>query len=91
MRYWRVAALLVELRREHEALGDAQERICVAVARLSEAQLDEPFPEAEYRYVFPTVRHAMVQVLVGHTAYHVGQAAVWRKAMGMAAIGRSYE
>jgi hypothetical protein len=30
-------------------------------------------------------------VLVGHTASHVGQLIVWRRAMGLPPIGRSFE
>jgi hypothetical protein len=53
-------------------LRDAQARISDAVARLDDARLDEPFPDVVYRDVFPTIRHALTQVLVGHTANHVG-------------------
>lgn len=72
-------------------LADAQARLADATGRLNDAALDEPFPEPAYRDVFPTVRHAITQVLVGHTAFHIGQLAVWRKAMNLPAIGRSYE
>jgi hypothetical protein len=37
--------------------------------------------------VFPTIRHALTQVLAGHTAYHVGQVALWRARDGPAADG----
>ena len=33
--------------------------------------------------MFPTLGHALVHVLVGHTAAHVGQLADWRRAMGL--------
>ena len=72
-------------------LGDAQDRFTRAVDQLDDSQLDQPFPVESYRYVFPTIRHALTQVLVGHAAYHVGQVAVWRKAMGLPSIGRSFE
>ena len=72
-------------------LRDAQSRITRAVEGLDVARLDEPFPDPAYRDVFPTVRHALTQVLVGHAAFHVGQVSVWRKAMGLPAMGLSFE
>jgi hypothetical protein len=74
-----------------EMLRDAQSRITRAVDQLDDSQLDEPFPHESYRDVFPTIRHALTQVLVGHTAFHVGQVSVWRKAMGLPPMGRSFE
>src|SRR5687768_8167421 len=62
-------------------LGDAQSRISRAVREMDDRRLDAPFPDESYRAVFPTVRHAITQVLVGHAANHVGQVTVWRRAM----------
>ena len=72
-------------------LGDAQSRITRAVEQLNMTRLEEPFPEEAFRYVFPTIAHFLTQVLVGHSAYHVGQVGVWRRAMDLPTIGRSYE
>jgi DinB superfamily len=72
-------------------LGDARQRITQAVERLEDALLDEPFPEATYLDVFPTIRHALTQVLVAHTAFHIGQVSVWRSALGLPAMPRSFE
>jgi hypothetical protein len=72
-------------------LADAQSRITRAVKQLSDARLNEPFPDESYRYVFPTIRHAFTQVLIGHTAMHVGQISVWRKAMGLPLMKRAFE
>jgi hypothetical protein len=72
-------------------LRDAQSRITDAVERLDDARLDEPFPDESYRDVFPTIRHAITQVLVGHTSMHVGQLTVWRRAMRLPPMGRSFE
>jgi DinB superfamily len=72
-------------------LGDAQSRISQAVDHLHDSHLDEPFPDESYRVVFPTIRHAITQVLVGHTANHIGQLSVWRRAMGLAPMGRPFE
>jgi hypothetical protein len=72
-------------------LSDAQSRVTRAVGRLHDAFLDQPFPNPSHREVFPTVRHALTQVLVGHTAMHVGQLTVWRRAMGLPHVARSFE
>ena len=72
-------------------LTDAQGRVMRAVAEVTDAQLDQPFPDPAFRDVFPTVRHALTQVLVGHTSMHVGQITVWRRAMGLAKMRRSFE
>lgn len=72
-------------------LRDARSRITRAVDQLADAQLDAPFPDELYRDVFPTIRHAITQVLVGHTANHIGQLTVWRRSMGLPPMGRSFE
>ena len=72
-------------------LTEARERIVDTVSRLKDEELDQRFPDPEYIDVFPTIRHALTQVLVGHTAFHVGQVSAWRRAMGLSSMGRSYE
>ena len=73
------------------ALGHAEHRLVDAVRGLDAAALDAPFPDAAYHEVFPTVRHAFTQVLVGHTSFHVGQVSAWRRAMGLPGLARSFE
>jgi hypothetical protein len=58
---------------------------------LTGAQLDRPLPDPAYGKLFPTVRHALTQVMVAHAAFHVGQVGVWRRAMGLPRIGRSFQ
>ena len=72
-------------------LDDAQARMTAAIKKLDDASLDAAFPEPSYLEVFPTVRHSLTQVLVGHASFHVGQVSVWRRAMGLSGIGRSFE
>jgi len=72
-------------------LDDAQARFTQAVEQLSDSQLNEPFPDASYAEVFSSIRHALTQVLVGHTANHIGQVSVWRRAMGLPPMRRSFE
>jgi hypothetical protein len=68
-------------------LRDAQVRITQAVEQMDDSQLNELFPVESYRDVFPTIRHALTQVLVGHTANHIGQLSVWRREMGLPPMG----
>ena len=71
-------------------LRDAQTRVDRAVRELSEAQLDQPLPDEAFRKVLPTIRHAITQVLIAHVAYHVGQISLWRVAMGLPSMQRSF-
>ncbi len=73
------------------SLENAAERIDNAAGMMNESELDAVFPAEQLREVFPTVRHAFTHVLTAHTAYHVGQISVWRRAMGLPAIGRDFE
>ena len=72
-------------------LADAQHRMIAAVQRLAETQLNARFPDPAYLDVFPTVRHALTQVLVAHMGYHIGQLSVWRKAAGAPPMARAFE
>jgi len=72
-------------------LREAQSKITQAVENMNDTQLDELFPAEAYRDVFPTIRHALTQVLVGHTAFHIGQVSLWRKAMGLPPMKRPFE
>jgi hypothetical protein len=72
-------------------LDESRSRLTHAVERLDNAFLDQPFPDPSYRDVFPTIRHALTQVMVGHTAMHVGQLTVWRRAMGLPPMSRAFE
>ena len=72
-------------------LRDAQGRLARTVEQLDEARLDDPFPDESLRAEFPTIRHALTQILAGHAAFHVGQLSVWRKAMGLPRMGRGFE
>ena len=49
---------------------------------LGEAGMSATLPDERYRDVFPTIGHAVVHILTGHAAVHVGQVSVWRRAAG---------
>lgn len=73
-----------------EILRDAQSRVTLAIQGLTPDQLDQPLACDHYDDVLPTVRHAVVQMLVAHTANHVGQLTMWRRAMGLPGIKRHF-
>jgi uncharacterized damage-inducible protein DinB len=65
-----------------DALDDGQKRLNGRLAQMSADDLSQPLPDARYRDRLPTVGHALLHILASHTAMHVGQMAVWRRAMG---------
>lgn len=73
-----------------EILRDAESRITVAIQNLAPNQLDQPLPDERYAAILPTVRHAITQLLVAHSANHVGQLTIWRRLMGMTQISRPF-
>jgi hypothetical protein len=73
------------------ALADAQDRLTRAVQQFDPTRLDEPFPDPAYADVFPSIRHALTQVLVGHMSFHVGQVSIWRRAMSLPRMQRGFE
>ncbi|MGD2152741.1 MAG: DinB family protein [Gemmatimonadales bacterium] len=60
------------------ALSDAAARLGQAVRAADESVLRRPLPDE----TLPTMGHVLFQVVVAHTAYHAGQLAVWRRAIG---------
>ncbi len=73
-----------------EILRNAQARISVDVQGLTEAQLAAPLPDEKYHSVLPTVGHCVTQILVAHTAYHIGQLVVWRRKMGLPPLEKPF-
>lgn len=71
-------------------LEDAAARVIVAVGALSAEQLLQPLPDKNNEKDLPTTHHAVSQILIAHTAYHVGQTVVWRRAIGLSPVGRPF-
>jgi uncharacterized damage-inducible protein DinB len=69
------------------ALADANDRLRAAVLGLDERALAAPLPDRRARETLPTVGDALLQVLAAHTAYHAGQLAAWRRAIGRVPVG----
>lgn len=71
-------------------LREAQSRITNAVEQLSDAELDAPLSDENYRVILPTVGHALTQVLIAHPANHIGQLTIWRRSMGLPQMTRLF-
>ena len=70
------AELLAELERSHKQVTEV-------VAAADDAKLAKETPDPDFRQVAPTLSDAVVFVLVHHTATHLGQIAMWRRAKGL--------
>ena len=64
-------------------LDDAELRLNIAVRNSSSEELAAPLPDDSYRTQLPTIGHALVHILVGHAALHLGQLTVWRRLMNL--------
>jgi hypothetical protein len=67
------------------ALDTAHARLAQAVASATPETLDAPPPE-RMRARFPTKRHMVAGLMLGHYANHVGQLSAWRRAMGFKGV-----
>lgn len=65
-------------------LDDAERRIRERVQEIGEAGLAELLPDMRFRNVFPSTGHAVLHILVAHTASHIGQLIVWRRLLPIA-------
>ena len=63
------------------ALESAHARLAAAAASAPPEVLDRPAPERMLGR-FPTMRHLVLGLMVGHYANHLGQLSAWRRAMG---------
>ena len=68
------------------ALDDGRQRLVKTLTVISATDLARPLPDARYRDRMPTVGHALLHILASHTAMHVGQLVVWRRAMGLPVV-----
>jgi hypothetical protein len=73
------------------ALADASDRLRTALMAIDESVLTKPLPDERVRKILPTLGRALVQVLAAHTAFHARQLAAWRRAIGRAPGGSSFE
>ena len=72
-------------------LEDAERRLRERLNALGDEAMLHPLPDVRYREMFPTIGHAIAHVLPAHTAAHVGQTIVWRKAMGFGPLPKHFD
>ena len=63
--------------------ADSTCRLRQALLTADKSILGSRLPDDE----LPTMTHLLLQVVLGHTSYHVGQLAVWRRAIGKESAG----
>ena len=68
-------------------LAEASDQLRTAIQTLDTGFLDRPPSEANMREIFPTMGHVLMQAVIAHTAYHAGQLAAWRRAIGRTPVG----
>lgn len=71
------------------ALADAQARLARTLGSLAPEALAAPLPDVRHRSAVPTVGHAALHILSGHTSFHLGQLSLWRRAAGLPSRGTS--
>jgi uncharacterized damage-inducible protein DinB len=69
------------------SLADASNRLREALLATDESRLKDPLPDASTREILPTLGDAVLQVVSAHTAFHAGQLAAWRRAIGRPPVG----
>ena len=69
------------------SLVDASDRLRRVLLAAEEKTLRAPLPDVESREVFSTTGEALVQIVCAHTAFHAGQLAAWRRAIGRQPTG----
>ena len=68
-------------------LAGARDRLTAALLAIDSTRLREPLPDPESALILPTTADALLQIVVAHTAYHAGQLAAWRRAIGRDPVG----
>jgi transposase-like protein len=69
------------------ALEDARQRLRAALLGIDEGTLARPLSDENARAIFPSMADALLQVVAAHMAFHAGQLAVWRRAIGRQPVG----
>jgi hypothetical protein len=72
------------------ALDEGQRRLAAALSSMDESDMDKPLPDVSYREIFPTIGQAVLHILTSHTAVHVGQVTVWRRASGLGPLAEPF-
>jgi len=71
-------------------LHDGRNRLLQGVSLLSPEALQRPLSQQVYHSVLPTLRDALTQMMVAHTANHIGQVTIWRRLVGLPTLKRHF-
>ena len=69
------------------SLADAGDRLRAVLLATDESRLKDPLPDERVREILPTLGDALLQIVAAHTAFHAGQLAAWRRAIGRPPAG----
>jgi hypothetical protein len=75
-----ISSLLADL----ELAGN---RLRTVLLALNEGAIGNAFPDQDKQEILPTLGHVLLQVVAAHTAFHAGQLASWRRAIGRKPVG----
>lgn len=62
---------------------DSKNRLRQTLLNADHSVLEKKLPDDD----LPTMAHLLMKIVLGHTAYHAGQLAVWRRAIGKESAG----
>jgi uncharacterized damage-inducible protein DinB len=63
-------------------LAESADRLRHTLLTMSESALRQSLPDE----MTPTMGHLLLQVVIAHTAFHAGQLAMWRRAIGKESV-----
>ena len=64
-------------------LSESSQRMRKTLLNAGQSFYNKKLPDEE----FSTMGHLVIQVVIAHTAFHAGQLAMWRKAIGKPSVG----
>ncbi len=64
-------------------LSESLQRIRKRLMKVENSFFEREIQDEE----FPTMGHLTIQVVIAHTAFHAGQLAMWRRAIGKPSVG----
>ena len=73
-----------------EKLSSSSDKLMLEIRSCPLSYFSQPLPEKKFLLHLPTIGDASMQILVGHTSYHVGQVSVWKRMMNLPSQSRPF-
>lgn len=73
-----------------EKLSDSSDKLILQIRSCPLSYFSKLLPEKEFLMHLPTIGDACMQILIGHTSYHVGQVSVWIRMMNLPLQSRPF-